>query len=82
MAKVHNSQRGLAIVGLIVNIFIPGVGSLIGGRTKEGVIQLVMSIVAFVLDITIIGLVLGIPLGLAAWIWGIVTGVQMVRESK
>lgn len=76
MAKKKPSQ-GLAIAGLIVNLFIPGLGSIIGGRTSTGVIQLVLYIISWPLSIILIG----IPLMLAMWIWALVTGIQMVKEA-
>ena len=76
MAK---DDKTLAIVGLILNIVIlPGLGTLIGGgksRQTTGIIQLVLSIISIPLMFVIIGF----PLLLAMWIWGIVTGVQMVQ---
>lgn len=72
-------NMGLAIVALILNILIlPGLGSLIGGKTKEGIWQLVLAIVGIVLSIIIIG----IPIIIAAWVWGIVTGVRLVQEAQ
>ncbi len=79
----------LAIVGLLLNILIlPGLGSLIGGRTEEGIWQIALSvgsvILMFILIITVIGVLL-LPfvflLPLAAWIWGLITGIQMVSEA-
>ena len=72
-------SMGLAVVALILNILIlPGLGSLIGGKIKAGVWQLVLAIVGAILSIFLIG----IPLLLAAWIWGIVTGVRLIQEAK
>lgn len=78
----RNSRKGnmgLAIVALILNVLIlPGLGSLIGGKTKAGVWQLVLSIVGIILSFVLVG----IPILIAAWVWGIVTGVQMIQESR
>lgn len=72
-------SQGLAIVALLLNILVlPGLGSIIGGRTKEGVIQLVLFIVGIPLSFILIGL----PLMFGMWIWAIVTGVQIVKEAK
>lgn len=72
--QLQMAQRGHpnAALGLILNFFIPGVGSLTVGATAAGVIQLLMFLVSIPMDF----LLIGIPLGLAAWIWGIVTGIQ------
>jgi len=67
-------------------------GSLIGGRTKEGIWQLVLffgSIFLGILSILTIG-VIGVLIGIfvlvgglpSAWIWGIVTGIQLIKESQ
>ncbi|MCH8519798.1 MAG: hypothetical protein LAT82_03515 [Nanoarchaeota archaeon] len=72
-----NSQ-GLAIVCLLLNILLlPGLGSLIGGKKKEGIWQLVLVVISIPLAIVLIGFVTG----LAAWIWGIITGIQIVKEA-
>ena len=76
-------SKGIAIVALLLNILIlPGLGSLICGRTKAGVLQLVFSVIAIILNITLIGLIIGIPLGIAMWIWALVTGIQIIKESE
>lgn len=76
-------DKTMAIVGLILNIIIlPGLGTIIAGRTKTGVIQLVLYIVAILLDLTIIGLIIGIPLGIAMWIWALVTGIQILQQTS
>ena len=76
-------SRVRAIIGLLLNIFIlPGLGSLIGGRYIAGIFQLVLIIISFILDLTIIGLVIGIPLGAIVWIWALVTGISMIMRAK
>lgn len=74
--------QGMAIVALVLNILlIPGVGSLAGGRTKEGAWQLGLMGAGFLLIFTIIGILIAIPLFIGAWIWGLVTGIQLIQES-
>lgn len=76
-------SEGLAIAGLLINILlISGVGSLVGGRTTEGIWQLVMLGVGFLLIFTIVGIILAIPLFIASWIWGLVTGIQMIQDAN
>ena len=55
-------------VSLIVSFFIPGVGSMINGDVGTGIAILVLYIIGWVL---VIGLI-GIPLAIGAWIWGMV----------
>ena len=75
LAKVDEST---ALVGLLVNLPLPGVGSLIAGKTKEGVLQLVMLGVGLPLCFVLIGF----PLIFGAWVWALVTGIKAVNEAK
>ena len=67
------------ILALVLNIvLLPGIGTLIGRRTKEGIIQMVLVIVGIPLSFFIIG----IPIVLGAWIWALVSGIQILQESQ
>jgi len=73
------NTRTLAAVALILNLIIlPGLGTLIGGKTREGVLQIILVVVGVVLSIVFIG----IPMVIAAWIWGLVSGVRLIQEAK
>ena len=78
LQHVSGPADGTAVAALVLNIFVPGVGSLVAGRTSIGVAQLVMWVVAFPLCIVLIGF----PLLLAAWVWSLVSGIQILEESK
>ena len=79
---------GLAIVALILNILIvPGLGTLVAGRSKTGAWQIALWVVgvifvsaAYIYETPI--LYIGSPLWIAAWIWGLVTGIKLIQESK
>lgn len=58
--------------GLILNFFFPGLGTLIVGRQKEGVAQLILYAIGCLLTMTIILAIIGIPLMMGAWIWSLV----------
>lgn len=77
MATNDNKQT-LAIVGLILNIigFI-GVGTIVAGRTKTGIIQLVLAIVS----IPLMFIVVGFFLYAAMWIWALVTSIQLLKAA-
>ena len=86
-------SQAIAIVALLINLLIlPGLGSIIGGRNKEGIFQLSLLIggtVIFIIGIPLLIVLVGMPLialgtimAFAAWVWGIVTGVQLIRESE
>ena len=83
--------EGKAIAGLIVNLFFPGLGSLIGGRTKTGIWQLVLLVLSWVLVfggvfLSLLGsvlsllIILGWVVSIGNWIWALVTGIQMLKE--
>lgn len=77
--KTQRPSQSLAIAALLLNIFIlPGLGSLIAGRTKVGVIQVILVVVS----IPLLFLIIGIPLLIGTWIWGLVTGIQIIKEAK
>lgn len=69
----------MAIVGLLLNVFVlPGLGSLVAGKTKTGIWQIVLVVLGVPLSIVLVG----IPMMFAAWIWGLVTGIQLIKEAE
>jgi TM2 domain-containing membrane protein YozV len=79
--KASNNSRpdmGIAILALIVNLLIPGIGSMIGGKVNTGIWQLVLLIVGAFLSIILIG----IPLVIAAWIWALVTSIKIIQRAN
>jgi TM2 domain-containing membrane protein YozV len=78
MAHISPPSEGTAVTALVLNIVIPGAGSLVAGRTSQGVLQLVLWVVSFPLMFVLIGF----PMLLAVWIWSLVTGIQILEESK
>lgn len=76
--KEKKPSKGIAIAAFILNILIiPGLGTLIAGRTKTGVWQIVIFIVSIPLWLILIG----IPMTIAAWVWGLVTGIKLIQEA-
>lgn len=69
-------MRSLAI---ILNVFIPGVGSFVAGYPGQGIGQILIWGLGFLLTVVTLGfgMVIGIPMMLGAWIWGIVTVVSV-----
>jgi TM2 domain-containing membrane protein YozV len=59
-------------VSLIVSFFIPGVGSMINGDVGTGVAILILYIVGIGLAFFLIG----IPILIGAWIWGMIDAYQ------
>ncbi len=89
---------GGAVAALILNILIlPGLGTVIFGKTKTGIFQLIMAIAGFLLifplvtfgknnpdktTFLLIGILLILSLMITAWVWGLVTGIKLIKKSK
>ncbi len=78
LAHVSPPAEGTAVAALVLNIIIPGSGSLVAGRTSTGVAQLVLWLVSFPLCIVLVGF----PMLFAVWIWSLVSGIQILDESR
>lgn len=88
MAKKRGKlSQTLAIVSLILNVIIlPGLGTIIARTTqkrdiKSGIWQLVLTVVGLGFCLTIIGVILGIPMIIGAWIWALVESISFLKES-
>ena len=60
-------------VAIIVNIFFPGVGTLIIGKIGTGVTQIILTLIAAVMIATAFLSIVGIPLAIGVWIWALVS---------
>lgn len=60
-------------VAIIVNIFFPGVGTLIIGKIGTGVTQIILTLIAAVMIGTAFLSIVGIPLAIGVWIWAMVS---------
>jgi TM2 domain-containing membrane protein YozV len=69
------SPRG--INAMVMNLIIPGLGSIYGGKAGIGVAQLLLFLAGIPLCWYIIGFVM-IP---AAWLWSAITGFMMLSSS-
>ncbi len=67
-------------LAIIVNLFLPGIGTLFIKKWGQAIAQIVLSIIAVVLIATAIGSVIGIPLAIGVWIWSIVTAATANPE--
>jgi TM2 domain-containing membrane protein YozV len=77
--KYKKPSQGIAIAALLLNILVlPGVGTIVGGRTDEGIIQLVL----FLVGIPLCLLLIGIPLVISMWVWALISGIQLVKEAE
>lgn len=79
---VKDSEKvgvGVALAAFILNMMLPGLGSLIAKKTSEGVLQLVVYIIGAILVVLTVGF-FGIIM-LAVWIWALVTSIQTLKEA-
>jgi TM2 domain-containing membrane protein YozV len=60
------------VLYLIASFFIPGLGSMLNSRVGIGIGILCLYVVGLILTFVLIG----IPIALGAWIWGLVDGYQ------
>jgi TM2 domain-containing membrane protein YozV len=63
-------------ISLILSFFIPGLGTMVNGNVGRGVLILVLYVVGAVLS----WLLIGIPLLVGAWIWGLVDGYTSAQR--
>lgn len=68
-------------LGIIVNIFLPGIGTLIVKKWIQGIIQLIIVFIASLLTFTGIGSIFGIPLLIAVWIWALICTITYVENT-
>lgn len=75
-------SQAAAIVGLVLNIVIwPGLGSLVAGRS-EGWAQGFLTLLGVILTVTVLFALVGVPLIIGMWIWGIVSGIQAIQQAS
>ncbi|HEX3924305.1 MAG TPA: hypothetical protein VHY31_18620 [Streptosporangiaceae bacterium] len=63
-------------IGLLLSFFIPGLGSMVNGAVGRGILILALYAVGWLLSLFLIG----IPLLIGAWIWGLVDGYTSAQR--
>ena len=63
-------------VAIIINIFFPGVGTLIIGKIGQGITQIILTIIAAIMAATGFLSIIGIPLAIGVWIWALVSAAS------
>lgn len=76
VARKQNGNKNLAIAGFIINLFIPGLGTIIAKDNKTGLYQLILTLVSYPLMLVLIGFITYA----VAWIWALVTSIKMLRS--
>ncbi len=70
----------MKVAAIVINIFLPGVGTLFVQKWVQAIFQIILATIALVLTFTGIGAIIGGPLGIAVWIWAIVSAAT-AREQ-
>lgn len=71
-------QKVRPLVSVGFNTFFwPGLGTLISGRTKIGIIQMVLGVISVPLMLILIGF----PLLFGVWIWALVSSIKILKEE-
>lgn len=63
-------------VSVLVSVFVPGLGSMVNDNAGVGTAILILNIIGWMLAIVLIG----IPLALGTWIWGLVDAYQSAQR--
>lgn len=63
-------------LAIIINLFFPGIGTLIVKKFGQGIAQILLGIFAAILVVTGIFSIIGIPLAIGVWIWAIISVVN------
>ncbi|ERN42038.1 hypothetical protein KR51_00013730 [Rubidibacter lacunae KORDI 51-2] len=64
-------------LAIILNIFLPGVGTLVAGKIGIGIVQLLILAIAGGVSITGVGIIAGGPIAFLNWIWALYTVAKM-----
>lgn len=71
-AMVPTAPRKEPALSLVISLIVPGVGSMVNGDVGRGVAILALYGVGILLSIVLVGL----PLIVGAWVWGLVDAYQ------
>jgi hypothetical protein len=84
-APMYNNPgaKGMSINGLVLNVMIPGLGSVVNGK-MIGVAMMLLALFGLILFFLPLGFgrLLGFLPIVAAWVWSIVAGVQLMNNKE
>ena len=79
------AARGMSVNGLVLNVIVPGLGSVICGR-MIGLAMMALVLLGLIMFFMPLGFFGRILLGalpiIAAWIWSIIAGVQLLNQKE
>ena len=77
-AKSTRKSRTIGVIALILNLIIPGLGSLVGGRYKAGTWQIILTAIAWITVFTPALIIISFVAYIIALVWGIVTSIRIL----
>jgi TM2 domain-containing membrane protein YozV len=79
--RKYRPSRGVAVLGLIINVLlVPGLGTVIGGRTQTGIWQMIVLILGLLISLWGTGF-LGILIMLVSWVWALVSSIRILQSD-
>ena len=72
----------MKVLAVIVNIFIPGIGTMMMGRIGTGIVQLLLLGIANLMIWTFILGIIGWPLYAIVWLWAVVGTALMPERAE
>jgi hypothetical protein len=69
------------VVAFILNIFIPGLGSLVLGYWVQGPLQIILTLLAFVLVVTVWLTFFGLLLYVLVWLYALVLWTLRIKRK-
>ena len=78
--NVPSKGHPLAVVGLILNILFPGIGTLVIRKIGAGIIQLILWLVAALFALTGVGLIVAVPVYAGVWIWALILSIRAFSQ--
>ncbi len=79
VAPSSSTDNRWNVVGVIVNLFFPGLGTVIFGQVNKGVIQIILTLISIPLIMSVFFTLPGLVLYIANWIWALITSIKQVQ---
>jgi hypothetical protein len=79
MGDIGGPASAKGVNGLVLNIIVPGLGTILYGKTEIGVGQLVLA--GLGIPMLWFSWLVALAMIAGAWIWSIVTGFQLMSSS-
>jgi len=76
--KEADSKIVKGIVGLVLNLMFPGVGTMVIGRIGRGILQLILYIIGLITSIFIVG----VFIIMAVWVWAVIDSVVYLVKNN